>query len=152
MTIKRSAGFTLIELMIVVAVVAIIAAIALPSYQDQVRSSNRADGQAALMGLAQAMERHFTETGSYTGAATGGADTGAPAIFSSKAPIDGSSTFYNLLIVTATDSSYLLRAQAMNAQAEDGDMELTSSGLRSWDRGDDGTMDNPGDLCWSRKC
>ncbi|GMG88576.1 type IV pilin protein [Biformimicrobium ophioploci] len=152
MTMKRSAGFTLIELMIVVAVVAIIAAIALPSYQDQVRSSNRADGQAALMGLAQAMERHFTETGSYTGAGTGGADTGAPAIFSAKAPIDGSSTFYNLTIDSASDSSYVLKATAVNGQAEDGDMELTSSGLRRWDRGDDGTMDNPGDLCWSRKC
>lgn len=61
-------GFTLIELMITVAIVAILAAIAYPSYQDSVRKARRANGQANLVELASYMERTFTETNSYAGA------------------------------------------------------------------------------------
>ncbi|MCP4091353.1 MAG: prepilin-type N-terminal cleavage/methylation domain-containing protein, partial [Gammaproteobacteria bacterium] len=56
----KSRGFTLIELMIVVAIVGILAAIAYPSYQEQVRKSRRADANGALLGLANAMQRHAT--------------------------------------------------------------------------------------------
>jgi type IV pilus assembly protein PilE len=52
-------GFTLIEVMIVVAIVGILAAVAYPSYQDHVRKSRRAEAQSALMGLAAAMERQL---------------------------------------------------------------------------------------------
>ena len=54
-------GFTLIELMIAVAIVGILAGIAYPSYQDSVRKSRRADAQGALLGFANAMERYFTQ-------------------------------------------------------------------------------------------
>ncbi|MFI3186333.1 MAG: prepilin-type N-terminal cleavage/methylation domain-containing protein, partial [Methylococcaceae bacterium] len=57
---QSQAGFTLIELMVTVAIVGILAAIAYPSYQDSVRKSRRADASGALLGLANAMERHFT--------------------------------------------------------------------------------------------
>jgi type IV pilus assembly protein PilE len=65
-------GFTLIELMIVVAIIAILAAIAYPSYQDSVRKTKRAVAQADLMELASFMERFFTENNRYhqTNAAT----------------------------------------------------------------------------------
>jgi type IV pilus assembly protein PilE len=75
---KKSGGFTLIEAMIVVAVIAIIAAIALPSYQDSVRKSRRADATAELERLAARQERWFTENNSYTNVLanlTGGATT-----------------------------------------------------------------------------
>ncbi len=65
------AGFTLIELMIVVAIIGILAAIAYPSYQEQVQKSRRADCQGALTGLASAMERFFTVNTTYAGAAVG---------------------------------------------------------------------------------
>jgi prepilin-type N-terminal cleavage/methylation domain-containing protein len=52
-------GFTLIELMIAVVVIAILAAIAYPSYQDSVRKSRRADAKSALMEHAQFMERTY---------------------------------------------------------------------------------------------
>ena len=57
---KHAKGFTLIELMIVVAVVAILATIAMPSYQEHVRKSRRAQAKADLVELAQQLERHHT--------------------------------------------------------------------------------------------
>lgn len=65
---KRSReGFTLIELMVVVAVVAILAAIAFPSYQDQVRKSRRGQAKADVVELAQRAERFHTVNNTYAG-------------------------------------------------------------------------------------
>ncbi len=61
-------GFTLIELMIAAAIIAIIAAIAYPSYQDSVRKSRRVDAKAALLNAAQVLERCYTEKSTYKGA------------------------------------------------------------------------------------
>ena len=61
----RSGGFTLIELMIAVAIVGILAAIAYPSYQEQVRKGRRADAMAQLVTLAQAYERFYTSNNTY---------------------------------------------------------------------------------------
>lgn len=62
-----SPGFTLIELMVVVAVVAILAAIALPAYQEQVRKSRRGQAQADLVELTQRAERFHTVNNTYDG-------------------------------------------------------------------------------------
>ena len=62
---KNHKGFTLIELMIVVAIVAILAAIALPSYNEYIRRGHRAEARAALLQGAQWMERAATATGTY---------------------------------------------------------------------------------------
>ncbi len=105
-------GFTLIELMITVAIIAILASIALPAYQDSVTKARRTDAQGALLGLANAMERHFISNSSFQGAAgTQGSptDTGSPWIFSSTSPVDGGTAAYNLTIA-ATASIYTLTA------------------------------------------
>jgi type IV pilus assembly protein PilE len=70
-------GFTLIELMITVAIVALLASLAYPAYTGSIMKGKRAEGRAALTDLLQQQERYLTQTGSYmtfaTGAATGSA-------------------------------------------------------------------------------
>ena len=65
MTQKRQTGFTLIELMIVVAVVGILAAIAYPSYSESVLKGKRAQGRTALAELMQQQERYMTQMNCY---------------------------------------------------------------------------------------
>lgn len=143
----RDRGFTLIELMIVVAIIGILAAIAYPSYQNSVDKSRRTDGKSALSGLASAMERFYTTNSTYEGAASGGLDTGAPAIYPDEAPLDSSDKFYDLTIAAADASSFTLRASPKNAQAGDGFLELTSTGIRRWDQNNNGAID-AGENSW----
>jgi type IV pilus assembly protein PilE len=129
---KKLQGFTLIELMIAVAIIGILTAIALPSYQESVRKSRRADGKAALLGLANAMERRFTEANSYKGAAGTSAvptDTGTPYIYTADS---GTANYYNLNIFAAGDSSYEIRAEPKNGQSSDkcGKLTLTHLGVK----------------------
>ena len=128
---KLKKGFTLIELLIAIAIIGILAAVAYPSYMNSVIKSRRVDAQAALLGFAQAMERNYTLNGTYKGAASGGADTGAPTIFSNKSPIDGSDTYYNLTIASAAVNTYTLQATAVGSQLGDGNLQLTSTGAKS---------------------
>lgn len=65
MVTKTSGGFTLIELMIVVAVIGILGAVAYPSYQEFVRKSKRAEGRTALLELLQQQERYMTQNNTY---------------------------------------------------------------------------------------
>ena len=62
---RRDQGFTLIELMITVAIVAILAAIAIPSYQDSVWKGKRAEAKAAIFKMLQAEERYYTLNNTY---------------------------------------------------------------------------------------
>ena len=129
----RQQAFTLIELMIVVAIIGILASIAYPNYQDSVKKSRRADAKAALLGLANAMERYYTENNTYLGAAGTAAtpaDTGAPRIFATESPIDGADKFYDLEIQDATQTTYNLRATPKNAQQNDYVLELNNTETR----------------------
>ena len=71
MPCKRAAGFTLIEIMIVVAIVAILAAIAYPAYNRYGFRARRSDGQEFLLRVAAAEERYFTTYNTYTTSVTG---------------------------------------------------------------------------------
>ncbi|MBL4607775.1 MAG: type IV pilin protein [Pseudomonadales bacterium] len=148
---QKQKGFTLIEVMIVVSIIGILASIALPSYQNSVSKARRTDAMSALQGLAQAMERHYMTAGAYTAAAAGAADTGAPTIFSTKSPIDGSQTFYNLTISVATPTTYTLTADPANGQEGDGNITLSQTGARGWDKDDDGAYAAT-ENCWETSC
>jgi len=66
--VSRHQGVTLIELMIVVVVISILASIAYPAYQDQMNKAKRAEGKAALVDLANRMEKYAYTNGGYGGA------------------------------------------------------------------------------------
>ena len=68
---RAHAGFTLIELMIVVAIIGLLAAVAIPAYTDSVRKGNRAEARAALMNLLQQQERYLTQMNTYETFAAG---------------------------------------------------------------------------------
>ena len=130
---KQSRGFSLIELVIVVAIIGMIAAFAYPSYREQVAKSRRGDCSGALVGLAQAMERHYTLNSSYLGAAGGGANTGAPAVFPASCPVDGGTPTYTLSIAAATASTFTVQAVPTGPQSGDrcGTFTLTSTGVKN---------------------
>ena len=135
MSISAWRGFTLIELMIVVAIIGLLAAIAYPSYLEQMRKAHRAECAGALVSFAAAMERHRTTTSSYQGAAAGGGNSGAPAssLFPSTCPIDGGSpTTYNLTIQASTATTYTLQAAPTGPMAGDpcGTLTLNHLGVK----------------------
>ncbi|MGD8547443.1 MAG: type IV pilin protein [Thiohalophilus sp.] len=146
---KTQHGFTLIELMIVIVIISVLAGIALPAYQSYLTKSRRGDAQGALNNFANVMERYYTENYTYEGAAAGGADTGAPTIFPTQSPLDGSKKYYNLSIQAADATTFTLRATPLaGAQGSDGYLELTSTGRRLWDRNNDGDTDDADEDHW----
>jgi type IV pilus assembly protein PilE len=121
----RSRGFTLLEVMIACAIVAILAAIAYPSYKTSIQKSRRADATTALLGVASQMERYSTEKGTYATATLG---TGAGAVF----PNHTENSYYNLSLANLTTTTYTVRAAPTGAQADDpcGTLTYTEQGVK----------------------
>lgn len=118
----RSRGFTLIELMIVVAVVAILAAIAYPSYQDQVRKSRRGQAKAELVEYAQLAERFHTVQNTYAGFA----------LPSTQSPRQGTAA-YTIAIAGQTQAGFTITATPQGRQTADrcGTLRINQAGAKS---------------------
>ena len=120
-------GFTLIELMIVVAIIGILAAVAYPSYQDHIRKGNRSAAQAFMMDVAQRQQSYLLNNRSY---ATSLAALGAlPDDVSPFYTVGGSS----LGVVAGPPAGFYLAADPVSgsSQASDGSLCLTNAGART---------------------
>lgn len=129
--LKLDSGFTLIELMIVIMIVGILAAIAYPSYQNYVLKTRRTDAAGNLLELGQYLERYFTENGKYNEDRAGN-DVVLPF---DKSPKEGTATFYDLDFTAGepTATTYELSAAPVGSQAEDttcGTLTLDHTGVK----------------------
>lgn len=139
--IRRHRGFTLPELLVAVTIVGILAGVAYPAYQEQLRKTRRADAEGALLGLANAMERYFTENNTYIGAAgtkESPAPSGKPRIYADQAPVEGSKKYYDLRISDTpvpTATTYTLDAIPISSSPQGVDrcgiLTLTNTGVKN---------------------
>ena len=123
---RKIRGFTLIEVMIVVAVVAILAAIALPSYNDSVRKSRRAQAKTDMLELVQVLERTYTTDRSYTRYSS----LSAPL---NQSPREGTAR-YAIAISDVSATTYTLTATPQGAQANDtrcGTLTINQMGVKT---------------------
>lgn len=133
---KSAKGFTLIELMIVVAIVGILGAIALPSYQNSVRKGKRAQARAALTDLMLQQERYMTQMNTYL-AFTNTAGTTSPASVPFKTFSGDSSTdtAYYLSAAACTGTTIkecvVVTAAPVTPDPEAGSLQILSSGTKT---------------------
>jgi type IV pilus assembly protein PilE len=131
----RSAGFTLIELMIVVAIIAILAAIAYPSYVTYITKSHRVAAEGCLSQYANYMERFYTTNLTYNNATTPNplATPGATLGFDCASPQQTGSN-YSYSLPSATSGAYVVQATPINAQLTRdttcGTLTLDQTGVR----------------------
>lgn len=122
----RVSGFTLIELMIVVVIVAILAAIAYPSYQRHMMGTRRSDAQVALMRLANLQEKFFSECNSYATSLT--ADRNCDDLGLAESSTASPNGYYQLGL-NASTLSYTLTATPIATGPQAADAECTAFSL-----------------------
>jgi type IV pilus assembly protein PilE len=125
--------------MVVVAIVAIIGAIAVPSYQNYVREARRSTAQGQMVELQSVLERFFSDNNTYVGFPLGDA---AGNMFPDHLPRDAphAARAYDLAVVLAA-ASYTITATPTGGQAGDGVMTLASTGAKTWDENNNGAID-----------
>ncbi|WP_028311357.1 type IV pilin protein [Derxia gummosa] len=140
---SRQRGFTLIEIMTVVAIVGILAAIAIPNYTEYVHRANRAEARSTLMSAASWMEHRFGETNSYV------LTTAASTLFSQRfgnVPSQGRAR-YTVSVTASTATSYTLTAAPTGSMASDacGSFTIDNYGVRGLSGASRGVTD-----CWGK--
>ncbi len=136
---RLAGGFTLIEVMIVVAVIGLLATIALPSYRSYVIKANRSAGQQIMVNIQNREEMHMADARAYTNllGSTGlnisqdGWNCTSVATKCSNANYD-----VTVAVATSTPPTFTITATALGNQVSDGNMTLTSAGARARSAGD----------------
>ena len=124
--LQQQQGFTLVELLVVVVLVAIMAAIAVPSYQNSVLKSKRTDGKLALSQAASLMEQYYLDNKTYT--------TDLTLLGYSSSPANSDEGHYQIKVEAATASCpiatcFLLSAAPQGKQTDDTCATLTLNSL-----------------------
>lgn len=127
-------GITLIELLIVVALVSVLAVIALPSYQAYVQRANRVDAKNTLLQVAQRLEQNYTLAGRYDQTQDGASinDAMLTTWGLDQSPVGGAAS-YDLSFTTIASSTYVVKATPTGAQASDscGVLSLNERNLKA---------------------
>lgn len=119
---KSAKGFTLIEVMVVVIIVAIIVSFALPGYRAYVLAGKRVEGQALISSAAARQERYRAQNGSYAATVT--------ALYG-ESSITSETRLYNLgVAVNPGDGGYTLTATQNHGDTECGNFTLTATGVK----------------------
>lgn len=128
-TRTRTSGFTLIEVLMVVAIIGLIAAIGYPSYQEQVRKARRAEGMGELLEMADRLERRYSDQGTYAGI-NADALYGITTADNTRPTTNG---HYKLDIVSADAVQFTISAAPQGNQTKDkcGTFTMTSQGVKT---------------------
>ena len=143
----RQRGITLIELMVVVAIIAILVAIAAPMYANYITEARRKTAQGQMVQVAAVLERFFSDNNTYAGFPLG---DGAGNLFPDHLPRDvpHANRYYDVTIPVQTPNAFTIQADALNQQAGDGLMTLTSTGAKARDENNDGDTNDAGEDDW----
>lgn len=147
---NKTRGFTLIELMIAIAIIGILTAIALPAYNKQVAGSRRSDCMATMMGFAQAMEKFYAVNYTYDGVAETNKKPKS-SIYPAQCPTVGTA-HYTLTVESADANSFIIQATPLSTSPNDGDglLQANHLGQRFWDKNDDNDVADTGENRWER--
>ena len=141
--IRYVLGFSLLELMLAISIVAILSSIAYPSYREHVARARRSEAQSAVMAIAQFMEKNYTATGSYILSTSGGVTT----LPFYSIPKDSSNPYYIISLSNVTSSAFTVvatRAGTMNGDYC-GDFTLDYTGVKSIKNAGSGVLISQ---CW----